>query len=50
MVGDVCGLNFVACYLFHFKNGRLSHSFCYLSVSVFLYSSFWCVNMAFEVY
>jgi len=33
MVGDVCGLSFVGCPLFQFKNGRLGQGFCYLSLS-----------------
>jgi hypothetical protein len=40
MTGDVCGLNFVGCYFYHFKNGRLSQGFCYLSLSHFLVPRF----------
>ena len=49
-VGDVCGLSFVDCRLFHFKIGRLGQGFCYLSVSHFFCFPFSCVSMAFEVH
>jgi len=50
MVGDVCGLSFIVCHLFHFMNGRLGQGFLlFVLVSLFMSLLVWQHDTSFAL-